>query len=79
MESVNLEMDDLFDGGGTGGQLEDDYNQPMHTMADLDGEAEEAPMRPDAGDGEDGGQQGIDGVVTHLRELCLLKSHMNDD
>ena len=56
MESINLDMDDLFDGGGTGRALEEDYDQPTHTFADLDGEAEEAPMRPGGEDGDDEGR-----------------------
>ena len=56
MESVNLDMDDIFDSEGAGGALEEDFDQPQHTMAELDGEAEEAPMRPGAGGDDDEGR-----------------------
>ena len=52
MESVDLQMDDLFESGA----VEDDYDQAQGTVAELDGEAEEGPMRQGAedGDNEDG-------------------------
>ena len=51
MESVDLQMEDLFDNGAP----EDNYDQPQATVAELDGEAEEGPMREE-GDGDNDGK-----------------------
>ena len=69
MESVNLDMEDLFDAV----PAEDETEQLLSTVAEFDDEAEEAPMRSGDGDGDgDDGEEYCSKYIIIIYEFSMI-------